>query len=150
MVLRVNVVDLKSRLEPLIEDSDFELAELTAPVVGGRQTIRIYIYSPDGVTLGDCARISRQVSDRLDTDDPLTGRYTLEVSSLGLDRPLTVPRDYQRRIGEKVAVTYNCGNGEKTVQGILKECDSTSIKIETGETIMDIPVDAKPCGKILI
>lgn len=148
--MRVNVVDLKNRLEPLIEDSGFELAELTAPVVGGRHIIRIYIYSPDGVKLDDCARISRQVSDRLDTDDPVTGRYTLEVSSLGLGRPLTVPRDFRRRIGEKVAVTYNNGNGEKTVQGILKECDSLSIKIETGETIVDIPVDAKPCGKILI
>lgn len=134
----------------MIEDSGFELAELTAPVVGGRHIIRIYIYSPDGVKLDDCTRISRQVSDRLDTDDSVSGRYTLEVSSLGLGRPLTEPRDFRRRIGEKVAVTYNSGNGEKTVQGILKECDSTFIKIETGETIVDIPVDAKPCGKILI
>ncbi len=134
----------------MIEDSGFELVELTAPVVGGRHIIRIYIYSPDGVTLDDCARISRQVSDRLDTDDSVTGRFTLEVSSLGLGRPLTEPRDFRRRMGEKIAVTYNNGNGEKTVQGILKECDSLSIKIETGETIVDIPVDAKPYGKILI
>jgi ribosome maturation factor RimP len=148
-VLRVNVEDLKTRLEQLIEDSGFELAELTAPVVGGRQIVRIYIYSPDGVTLDDCARISRQVSDRLDTDDPVAGRYTLEVSSLGLDRPLTTLRDFRRRVGEKMAVTYNDGNGKKTIQGLLKECDGPSIRIETGETIVDIPVGAKLRGKIL-
>lgn len=150
MAVRVNAENLKSRLEPLIESLGFELAELTAPVIGGRQIIRIYIYSPNGVTLDDCARISRQVSDRLDTDDPVAGRYTLEVSSLGLDRPLTTPRDFRRRVGEKIAVTYNNGNGKKAVQGILKECDGSSIKIETGETIVDIPVDANPRGKILI
>ena len=150
VVLRVNVEELKSRLEPLIEDSGFELAELTAPVVGGRPIIRIYIYSPDGVTLDDCARVSRQVSDRLDTDDAIASRYTLEVSSLGLDRALTTPRDFRRRIGEKIAVSYNNENGRKTVQGILKECDGSSIKIEMGETIVDIPVDANPRGKILI
>ena len=148
--MRVNVEDLKSRLEPLIEDSGFELVELTTPVVGGRHIIRIYIYSPNGVTLDDCARVSRQVSDRLDTDDSITGRFTLEVSSLGLNRPLTIPRDFRRRIGEKIAVTYDNGNGRKTVQGILKECSGLSIKIERGETIVDIPVDANPRGKILI
>lgn len=147
--MRVNAEDLKTRLEPLIEDSGFELAELTAPVVGGRQIIRIYIYSPDGVTLDDCALISRRVSDRLDSDDPVAGRYTLEVSSLGLDRPLTTPRDFRRRVGEKMTVTYDGGDGKKTIQGLLKECDGSAIRIETGETIVDIPVDAKLRGKIL-
>lgn len=150
MAVRVNAENLKSRLEPLIENSGFELAELTAPVIGGRQVIRIYIYSPNGVTLDDCARVSRQVSDKLDTDDPVTGRYTLEVSSLGLNRPLITLRDFRRRVGEKIAVTYNNGNGRKTVQGLLEECDGSSIKIKTGETIVDIPVDANPRGKIVI
>lgn len=148
--MRVNVEELKSMLEPLIEDSGFELVELRAPVVGGRQVIRIYIYSPDGVKLDDCARISRQVSDKLDTDDAIAGRFTLEVSSPGLERPLTMPGDFRRRIGEKIAVTYNSGSGKKTIRGVLKECDGLSIKIETGETIADIPVDANPRGKILI
>ncbi len=134
----------------MIEDSGFELAELTAPVVGGRQIIRIYIYSQNGVTLGDCTRISRQVSDRLDTDDPVAGRYSLEVSSLGLDRSLTSARDFRRRIGERIAVTYDDGSGRKTVEGLLKECNGSSIKIEMGETIVDVPVDADPRGKILI
>lgn len=150
VVLRVNVEDLRSKLEPLIEDAGFELAELKVPVVGGRQIIRLYIFSPDGVTLDDCARISRQVSDGLDTDDPVTGRYTLEVSSLGLNRPLTTPRDFQRRIGEEIAVTYDEGNGRITVQGILRECDDSSIKIEMEEKVVDIPVDTMPRGKILL
>ena len=134
----------------MIEDSGFELAKMAAPVVGGRQIVRIYIYSPDGVTLDDCARVSRHVSDRLDTDDHISRRFTLEVSSLGLNSPLIKPRDFRRRIGEKIAITYNNGNGKKTVQGILKDCDDSSVKIETGETIVDIPVDADPRGKILI
>ncbi len=74
----------------------------------------------------------------------------MEVSSLGLDRPLTLPRDFQRRIGEKIAVTYDEGNGRITVQGLLRECNDSSIKIEMEEKMVDIPVDTKPRGKILL
>jgi len=148
--MRLDLQDLKRKLEPLITSLNYELAELSAPVVGGRQIVRLFIYSSDGVTLGDCARVSRAVSDYLDTEDPIGRRYNLEVSSLGLDRPLITPRDFQRRVGERVNVSYTDIRGTKSASGILDECDGSIIRIRMEKKTVTIPMDANPRGNIII
>jgi ribosome maturation factor RimP len=148
--LRIDVERLKGRMKLLVEEVGFELAELTSLVIGGRQVLRLYIYSPAGVTLDDCARVSRVVSDLLDSEDLISDRYTLEVSSLGLDRPLITSRDFKRRLGEKVKVIYDDGGRKRTAQGILKDCNGISIRIESKETTISIPVEANPRGRILL
>jgi ribosome maturation factor RimP len=141
---------LKEQLGTIVESLGFELADISAPVVGGRLTIRLFVHSPSGVTLDDCAAISKSVSEKLDRDDPIVGRYTLEVSSLGLDRPLQSEKDYRRRIGEKIKITYR-GNGKKiTVSGILKGIDENMIVLEKEDGIVEIPVKANPLARILI
>jgi ribosome maturation factor RimP len=142
--------NLKKELSSTVESAGFELAEMAAPIIGGRLTLRLFIHSPAGVTLDDCAAVSRLVSERLDGEDPVTGRYTLEVSSLGLDRPLLTARDFQRRIGESVKVTYMDNGNKKTVAGILKNVVGNMIEIEDEDEITSIPVEANPRGKIVI
>jgi len=146
--MRLDADELKSKLERSVSGLGFELAEISAPVVGGRQILRLFIYSPEGVSLANCARVSREVSDFLDTEDLIENRFTLEVSSLGLDRPLITLRDFQRRIGETVKVTYNDESGAKTASGVLDESDGLFIKIRTDKKTVIIPVDANPRGKI--
>lgn len=148
--MKLDVERVKERMKPLVEETGFELAELTSLVTGGRQVLRLYIHSPAGVTIDDCARVSRDVSDLLDSQDLISGRYTLEVSSLGLDRPLVTSRDFQRRLGERIKVTYDDGGRKMMAQGILKECNGTSIRIESEKTTISIPVDANPRGRILL
>ncbi len=148
--MKINVDELRSKLEPMAEALGFELVELTAPVVGGRLILRAFIHSPNGVRLDDCARVSREFSDLLDTDDLVKTRYTLEVSSLGLDKPLMNLKDFQRRVGEKVKIKYTLEDKEMTVQGILKNADESSIGLDTGDEIIMIPVAANPKGKIII
>ena len=114
--MKVDIEHLKDKMRTITESLGFELADLAAPVYGGRLILRIFIYSPRGVTLDDCTTVSRAISDMLDTDDPIPNRYTLEVSSLGLDRPLVTPKDFTRRIGERVRVTYQNNDGEKKSQ----------------------------------
>jgi ribosome maturation factor RimP len=141
---------LKIKLGTIVESLGFELAEITAPVVGGRLTLRLFVHSPDGVTLDNCAAISRSVSEKLDRDDPIEGRYTLEVSSLGLDRPLLTVRDFQRRIGETVKITFT-ENGKKTsVSGVLRNVDDKMIEVENKGEVVKVPVEANPRGKIVI
>jgi len=141
---------LKIKLGTIVESLGFELAEISAPVVGGRLTLRLFVHSPEGVTLDDCAEISRSVSEKLDREDPIEGRYTLEVSSLGLDRPLLTAKDYRRRIGETIKITFT-DNGKKTsVSGILKDVDDKMIEIENKDEIVKVPVKANPRGKIVI
>ncbi len=147
---KINVEELKPLLEAVVKTSGFELAEISAPVVGGRLTLRLFIHSPNGVKLEDCAMISRAVSDKLDSDDPIRPRYTLEVSSLGLDRPLLTVRDFQRRIGEKIRVSYE-NNGKNTnVKGNLKSVDNINIEIQQEEKTIKVPVESNPRGKIII
>jgi ribosome maturation factor RimP len=148
--MKIDVVRLKDKMQTVTESLGFELADLVAPIFGGRLILRVFIHSSKGVTLDDCANVSRALSDMLDTDDPIPSRYTLEVSSLGLDRPLVSAKDFMRRIGEQVKVSYKTGDGEKTIEGSLIFSDENDIKIETGDENITIPVDANPGGKIII
>ena len=77
---------------------------LHAEFKGGR--LRLILDRPDGATLQDCETVSKQVSALLDVEEFGTARYTLEVSSPGLDRELYGPRDYERFVGRLVKVTW--------------------------------------------
>jgi ribosome maturation factor RimP len=148
--MKIDVESLKNKIEAVAGQIGFELAELSAPVVGGRLILRVFIHSPQGVTLDDCARVSRGLSDMLDTLDVINTRYTLEVSSLGLDRPLLTPRDFSRRVGEAVKVSYAESGTQKKVEGVLIESDDSGIKIDRDGEVITIPVGANPRGKIII
>jgi ribosome maturation factor RimP len=148
--MKINVDFIHEKIENVVTGLGFELAELSAPTVGGRLILRVFIHSLKGITLDDCANVSRGLSDMLDTEDLITSRYTLEVSSLGLDRPLLTPRDFQRRIGERVKVVYDSDFGHKTVEGLLTYSDEFDIKINVNGETITIPVGTNPRGKIII
>jgi ribosome maturation factor RimP len=72
---------------------------------GGSRLLRIFIDKPQGVTHGDCEFVSQQVGTILDVEDVIPGaRYTLEVSSPGVERKLTKPHEFERFVGQKVKV----------------------------------------------
>jgi ribosome maturation factor RimP len=148
--MKIDVESIHDKIETIVTGLGFELAELSAPTVGGRLMLRVFIHTPKGVTLDDCANVSREISDMIDTEDLISSRFTLEVSSLGLDRPLLTPRDFMRRIGERVKVVYDHEKGQRTIEGILVFSDEFDVKIDVdGETIT-IPVGVNPRGKIII
>jgi len=112
---------LTAELDELVRDNGCELLHIEFK--GG--ILRLVIDHPDGVTLEDCATISRQASPLLDLEE-FDGRYTLEVSSPGLDRPLYRSEDYQRFRGKVVRVRFRdaAGGGKKTVVGELGDFDA--------------------------
>jgi len=89
----------------VVEFAGMELVHLEMRREAGGLVLRLYIDKEGGVTLDDCARVSRQVSAQLDSEDPIPGRYTLEVSSPGLDRALTSDQDFVRFAGRQVRLT---------------------------------------------
>jgi len=89
----------------IAEFSGMELVHLEMRRESGGLILRLFIDKEGGITLDDCAHVSRQLSARLDAEDPIDGRYTLEVSSPGLDRPLSRERDFERFAGQRVRVT---------------------------------------------
>jgi ribosome maturation factor RimP len=95
---------LKERLLPLIKEENLELVDLEFSPSGSMSLLRIYVDKPEGVTIDECANLSRKVSDFLDMENLIPNRYNLEVSSPGLDRPLVKREDFIRKVGEKVRV----------------------------------------------
>ena len=79
---------LVALLRPVVEGLGYELWELEYSPGRGNGFLRLYIDAPAGITIDDCERVSRAVSELLDAEDPVPGQYTLEVSSPGLERPL--------------------------------------------------------------
>jgi ribosome maturation factor RimP len=97
--------DLHARLEPLIAGLGFDLEELRVSRVGRRTLVKVVVDADGGLELDDVADVSRAVDAHLDADDPFSGPFVLEVSSPGVDRPLTEPRHWRRNAGRLVEVT---------------------------------------------
>ncbi|MFU2047497.1 ribosome maturation factor RimP [Avibacterium gallinarum] len=95
---------LSDLLKGSIEDLGCELWGIECQRAGRFLTVRIYIDKEGGVSVDDCADVSRQVSAILDVEDPIADKYNLEVSSPGVDRPLFTLEQYQRYIGEEIMV----------------------------------------------
>ena len=95
---------IEQGIRPVIEESGLELVEFKLAGFGGNTMIKIFVDKERGVSIKECAELSRKISDYLDTQNLIPHRYTLEVSSPGLDRPLTGRADFQRKKGEKVTL----------------------------------------------
>lgn len=102
---RADTARIAAVIEPVLHAMDVDLEAVTIKAVGRRRVLRIVVDADGGVSLDDIAEISREVSARLDAKDAMGETpYTLEVSSPGVDRPLTEPRHWRRAIGRLVVV----------------------------------------------
>lgn len=128
--------DLTALLAPVVQDQGLELWELEYSPRSSGGLLRIYIDSPRGVTVDDCADVSHAVSAVLDAADPIPGHYTLEVSSPGLDRVLRTFEHFSRFAGEDVRVEM------KTAIGGRKRFGGPLLKVEQDRITVD--VDGKP------
>jgi ribosome maturation factor RimP len=121
-----------------------ELVEVEVKGGGNQRLVRVYIDKPGGVTHADCELVSQQVGTIMDVEDVMPGgRYTLEVSSPGLERKLSKPGDYQRFQGKKVKVTLRDAiDGRRHWEGTLAglEEGSVALEIEPEKTIR-FPLD---------
>jgi len=98
--------DVERAILPVLERDGFEI--VLCEFVARQKILRLFIDHERGVTVDDCATVSRMVSDLLDAEgvsDRISGRYHLEVSSPGLDRPLVKPAHFARFVGRRVQVT---------------------------------------------
>ena len=97
---------------------------------GRSSVLRLVIDSPAGVGIDDCERVSNAVSAVLDAYDPIAGRYSLEVSSPGAERPLRTEAEWQGAVGRRVNVRVRSGDAEIVVEGRLLHLDDASVEIE--------------------
>ena len=115
------------------ESEGMELVEVEVKGGGNNRLVRISIDKPAGVTHGDCELVSQQVGTILDVEDVVPGgRYTLEVSSPGIERKLLKPQDYQRFQGKKAKITLrDAVEGRRNWDGTLAGFDNGEVALET-------------------
>jgi ribosome maturation factor RimP len=112
---------IEAKILPTVEALGYELWACLYLTQGQQSVLRIYIDSEKVITLADCERVSRQISALLDVEDPLLGRYNLEVSSPGLDRPLIKEKHFQRYVGHPVRVsTHTPIDNQRKFKGLLQ------------------------------
>jgi ribosome maturation factor RimP len=134
--------ELRRLLEPGVRALGCELVDVEFGG-GQRATLRVYIDKPGGVTVDDCADVSRQLSAILDVEDPLPGSYNLEVSSPGLDRPLVTVEDFHRHVGEEVKVQLlRPLDGRRRFKGRLLEATAERIAVEVDGQRFELALDA--------
>lgn len=125
--------------EPLCRSEGMELVHVAYHREPGGRILRVYLDKPGGVTLDDCANISRQLSDLLDVGLETEAAYRLEVSSPGEQRPLGKLEDFERFRGSRAKVRSGQPiEGRKNFTGILEGCDGTNILLALDKKTVSI------------
>ena len=136
-------------LAPTVEALGLELLGVEYLPMPGGSLLRLYIDRPgaaagaeaegEGVTVDDCEAVSREVSAQLDVEDPVSGNYTLEVSSPGLDRPLFTPAQFARFMGETVKVGLKLPqDGRRRLQGRILEVEGDTVRLQVDDQAFEV------------
>lgn len=127
---------IESLVMPILNDLGMELVDLEYKREGRSSALRLFIDKPGGVTLDDCAAVSREVGAILEVDDPIGTAYRLEVSSPGIDRPLKKPADFERFAGQLIKLKTRGlidpderGHRRKTFLGELLGLDGGMVRL---------------------
>jgi len=124
------VMTLRNLLAPLINTMGYEFVGCEYQSQGQYSVLRIYIDSDseNGIMLEDCSKVSQQVSAMLDVEDPISGQYSLEVSSPGVDRPLFEIEQYQKQIGHRIKVRlFTPIQNQRKFVGVLLRVEENTI-----------------------
>jgi ribosome maturation factor RimP len=121
--------------EPLVVAAGLELVDVQYRPEGGRAVLRLLIDRPTGgVTIDELARISREFGHVLDAHDAVPGRYHLECSSPGLNRPLVRPEHFRRAVGQRVSVQLRTPlDGRRRFHGVLAAADDDSVTVDDAD-----------------
>ena len=142
---------LATIVKPTVEGLGFELVRLR--LIGSKKPIlQVMAERPDGtMEVEDCAELSRNLSAVLDVEDPIQGEYTLEVSSPGIDRPLTRLQDFDRWEGYEAKLeTAEPIDGRRRFKGILAGIDGSEVLIEVDEGTIGLEFDWLADAKLIL
>ena len=128
----------------------FEFWGLEYQTQKGSALLRVYIESPDGISVDDCANVSRQLSLVLDVEDPIQSEYRLEVSSPGMTRPFYTLDQYARHIGFTVKVKLRFPfEGRRSFKGVLTAVENEELVIRGEEEEYCLPFEAVEKGSMV-
>lgn len=141
--MTVKAQQLGTLLEPVVNSMGYEFVGLEYVGQGRHSILRVYIDSENGVSVDDCAKVSRQLSAVLDVEDPISGEYSLEVSSPGLDRPLFKLKHYEQFIGQEVkfkTLRPQLENGQRKFRGTIDSVENDNVIFVIDNELLSVPV----------
>lgn len=143
MTAKGEVADqIHQSIQGLVEDAGCELVYVQYLPEKLGALVRIYIDKEGGVDLGDCQRVSRKAGVLLDVEDLVAHRYTLEVSSPGLERPLFSASDFEKYAGNEIRLTTRMKVGDRrNFKGLLKGIRTEVIELECEGEVFQIPLE---------
>ncbi|MGU1746342.1 ribosome maturation factor RimP [Pseudomonas aeruginosa] len=134
---------LQALLAPVVEALGYEYWGVEFISQGRHSVLRVYIDRPEGILIDDCEAVSRQVSGILDVEDPISGEYTLEVSSPGMDRPLFTLEQFAKHAGEQVKIRLRSPyEGRRNYQGILRGVEEQDVVVLVDDHEYLLPIDS--------
>ncbi len=116
---------------PILEQIKGYLVDLNMRGEGGTTVLEVFVDTDKGITADECAEVSRSLSVEIERQNIFTGRYRIEVSSPGLERPLKLERQFRKNIGRQLKIVTNTNSEPLT--GILEEVTETSLTLSAGE-----------------
>lgn len=136
------IESLKEMLEPAVKAVGMELWGIEFLAQGKQSILRVYIDSDNGVTIDNCEAASHQVSGVLDVEDPISGEYSLEVSSPGMDRPLFNFGQFARYEGELIKVRLQMAvNGKRNFTGKLLAAKDDALTFEVDNQQLTVSIN---------
>ena len=133
---------LHDLLHPEITAMGFELLGIELSNSGSASFLRIYIDKSEGINIDDCVLVSQQLTGLLDVNNPIKGKYNLEVSSPGLDRPLFTDEQLKKHIGQIVMIKlHEKYKGKRRIIGEIEAVEDLEIVIKCNESKENIPLD---------
>lgn len=128
---------------PMVEELGYEFVDIEFVEEEGDWYLRIFIDKEDGITVDDCAAVSRPISDKLDELDPIDMSYYFEVSSPGVNRAIKKDRDFERFKDNKVIITLSSPyEGREEINGILKGLEDNCILVQYNKNLIKINRDS--------
>ncbi|MGI0118355.1 ribosome maturation factor RimP [Zooshikella sp. RANM57] len=137
---------LEQLIVPTVEALGFVVWGIELFSQGKHSKLQVFIDSPEGINLDDCEKVSRQISSILDVEDPISGEYTLEVSSPGMDRPLFTLAHYEAFKGHQVQLKLRSPyEGRRKFKGVITgvENDEVVVQVEDHEYLFAIDLIEK-------
>ncbi len=145
--------EIKDLIKPIAETLGYELVRVR--ITGNaHKTLQVMAEKPDGTMLvDDCAALSRAISDMLDVTDPIAEDYDLEVSSPGIDRPLTRPKDFALYVGHKAKIELVSpdAQGRRRYQVTIAAADETTVSLAiSNDETLTVPFSAIGEAKLVM
>lgn len=137
-----SIAQLQELIAPTVEGLGYELWAIEYNAGGKRPMLRLYIDKSDGITVDDCAKVSRQVSAVMDVEDPISGEYMLEVSSPGADRGLFKLSHFESYAGHEASIKLRFPmEGQRNFKGLLIGIEADEIVLRVGDEEYLFPIE---------